>query len=392
MATSGDSAETEITAAQETLLQTLAQMKLTPKADTPQDLKQWMIEYLQSTGDIPLLPVKKEHQELGIGAIPKRTTAGANLPQASADITGQNRTTKTSFSQPPRISNFSGASNKGETTYDLWRYEINCLMKEKIYELDVITHAVRHSLRGEAGRVSMRLGTDATVHQILQKLDSVYGNVARKEELMAEFYSARQQPDEDVSSWSCRLEDIIGKAAERGLVTHQETDAMLHAMLWTGLRSSLKDISAHKYDSIHDFDGLRVALRQIEKDQQLREGISTKKISKAAVIENSEVNEIKTMLKALTEKVNKIEEKQENQRTSNFRQRNRPWNQKQNNSNTNQQKEQKETPQQSGNKNMKDIQCYRCKQYGHIARGCRVRMDHSKNDLNSKRPMERDQQ
>ncbi|KAL5013047.1 hypothetical protein ScPMuIL_011598 [Solemya velum] len=39
---------------------------------------------------------------------------------------------------------------------------------------------------------------------------------------------------------------------------------MLRVMFWTGLRQRLKDISGHKFDTIEDFDSLRVAIRQIE--------------------------------------------------------------------------------------------------------------------------------
>ena len=69
-----------------------------------------------------------------------------------------------------------------------------------------------------------------------------------------------------LTSWSCRLVGILGKAVERGLVSRLHIDGMLHSMLWTGLKPSLKDISGYKYDTIKYFDGLRVALRQIESD------------------------------------------------------------------------------------------------------------------------------
>jgi hypothetical protein len=44
-------------------------------------------------------------------------------------------------------------------------------------------------------------------------------------------------------------------------------NSMLHAMLWKGLRQELKNISGHKHDMIKDFNQLRVALRQLEKDR-----------------------------------------------------------------------------------------------------------------------------
>jgi hypothetical protein len=78
--------------------------------------------------------------------------------------------------------------------------------------------------------------------------------------LLTQFYGARQEKDEDISHWSCRLERIIGKCVDGGLVHHSEVDQQLHFMLWNGLKASLKAISGYKYDTIKDFDGMRVAL------------------------------------------------------------------------------------------------------------------------------------
>jgi hypothetical protein len=46
------------------------------------------------------------------------------------------------------------------------------------------------------------------------------------------------------------LEDTVGKAVTRGLVDNKEVNKMIHAMLCTGLRTSLKDISGHTFDDI----------------------------------------------------------------------------------------------------------------------------------------------
>jgi hypothetical protein len=42
--------------------------------------------------------------------------------------------------------------------------------------------------------------------------------------LLTQFYGARQEKDEDISHWSCRLERIIGKCVDGGLVHHSEVD------------------------------------------------------------------------------------------------------------------------------------------------------------------------
>ena len=65
----------------------------------------------------------------------------------------------------------------------------------------MVHNNIRQSLREEAGRVVMRLGVNATIPQILAKLDSIYRDVDKKEQLLAEFYSARQRDGEDITSW-----------------------------------------------------------------------------------------------------------------------------------------------------------------------------------------------
>ena len=66
------------------------------------------------------------------------------------------------------------------------------------------------------------------------------------------------------------MEDTVGKAVTRGLVDNKKVNKMIHAMLCTGLQTSLKDISGHTFDDIQDFNALRITLRQLEKDHERR--------------------------------------------------------------------------------------------------------------------------
>jgi hypothetical protein len=50
------------------------------------------------------------------------------------------------------------------------------------------------------------------------KLDSIYGNAANRVDILKELYGAEQRNDEDVISWSCRLEDIMGRARDMGAI------------------------------------------------------------------------------------------------------------------------------------------------------------------------------
>lgn len=100
------------------------------------------------------------------------------------------------YKAPLRISFFSGEE---KDSYDLWKYEVICLMKESHSEQSIL-QAIRRSVKGEAAKVIMRLGVGANVQEILSKLDSIYGNVLEKEDILAEFYSAKQR--DEANSWS----------------------------------------------------------------------------------------------------------------------------------------------------------------------------------------------
>lgn len=167
---------------------------------------------------------------------------------------------------------------------------------------------MRTSLRGDTGRVVMRLGTDISVNQILNKLDSIYGSIDQREALLAEIYEVRQKEDEDITSWSCRLENVIGRAfKDLGMVKVSDVDKMLHSMLWTGLRQDLKDISSHKYDTFKDFDSLRVALCQIKRDHAVLKETDTLKAkikqgtSKSAIITEEPTVMLKCALRIVDE-------------------------------------------------------------------------------------------
>ena len=83
----------------------------------------------------------------------------------------------------PRLPNFSG-DKKSDDDFDLWRYQVQCLIQEQ-YSEAVILLAIRRSLKGEAARVVMRLGSQANISDILNKFESIYGLVDKKQILMS---------------------------------------------------------------------------------------------------------------------------------------------------------------------------------------------------------------
>ncbi|VDI08752.1 Hypothetical predicted protein [Mytilus galloprovincialis] len=268
--------------------------------------------------------------------------------------------------------------------------------------------AIRRSLTGSAARLVMHQGMEKPIDQIMEVLDSVYGTIDNKEQLLAEFYSARQREDEDVTTWSNRLQDILGKGLGTGIVSHQEMNSMLHAMLWTGLRQELKDISGYKYDTIKDFNQLRVALRQLEKDHQPKKTKpNTAKAATTTIKENThDYEELKGMVQQLTHQFTELRQQQQQPqeqlqqqpqqqyyRGNNFRGnrgnnrgrgRGGQWYNNQQGQQAQQGQQQQnyqQGQQQKGTYQQNPILCRRCGQEGHIQIGCRVRLDHTRQDL-----------
>lgn len=266
------------------LVEALKTLKVKPKTDTPEDLELWLKAYGAEQ------EVKKEP-----GVVETKTTVVA-------------------APHHPRISLFYGDNIKGEASYAQWVYEVKCLLREKVHKPEAITQAIRNSLRGEASNLLRRLGYGASVPEILDKFESVYGEVDSKEHLLAKFYSSKQEEHEDVTKWSCRLEDILSSAVERKLVDPEKVNEMLKNMFYQGLKPSLKDICTYKFEQIADFDKLRVAIRKIEQDHMKPDEHTTH--CKASVQQNEhqkdtnkELKEMKSMIQSLTSTVQKLENK-----------------------------------------------------------------------------------
>lgn len=203
-----------------------------------------------------------------------------------------------------KLMNFSGEKE----TYDLWRYDVVGLQRLGHAEAQVL-HAARRSLRGEAARILLRLGEDVTVKKLLNKFDSVYGDVDAKEVILADFYSAKQNGDEDVARWGCRLEDLLGKAVEKKAVGAAEADEMLRQMFWRGLIPDLKSVAGHVFDKSECFDDLRTEMRRIEKDFNVKQTVRKKpEPAKAAITSatTTEMEQLKAMVMQLSNDMNEM--------------------------------------------------------------------------------------
>ena len=230
------------------------------------------------------VPTKKEYDILMGGAVPKTSTPrlpldpktpkvlfgptipGANptrMQQIMGKLANQSgKAANLSLSQSfanvpsynsPKLPFFSGSKEpaKGETSYEVWQYEVKCLQKSDLPE-HMLLHSIRTSLRGAARDMLIPLGEDASVNDVIGKLDDFYGNVSSAETILQSFYS---------------LEQTLSKAIRYGHMELAARDSMLRSKFWTGLRSQqLRNSTRYLYDTYKDFPSLLREIRKVEQE------------------------------------------------------------------------------------------------------------------------------
>ena len=379
------------------MVEALRRAGLHPKADTAQDFKDWIGALPQGSA------IKQESVE----------KEGAASIKKAADVT---------YHTFPKLPAFSGEVGK-DTEYDLWHYQVECLMETRTYSQDTILRAIRTSLKGEAAMIVMNLGHRATTTDIMLKLKSAFGTLRRSSVLMSAFYSASQREDEDVSAWSCRLERLLYQLSEQKTIPAHEQDEMLRSRLWDGLNSDIKSLAGYKYDVIDNFDDLRLCLREMElelnkgkvviprtKGKPLAVNVATASRSQEGQDEmttllremRTEMKDMRDEQKRMTAQINHLQsrpvpsfhrqETQSNSQSPGFQ--NAFPDRKQYTGCPGSEVRQAPPevtsyPRQGIDSNYREVTCWRCGYPGHMARGCRVRLDHLRRPLNGNKPMGR---
>lgn len=166
----------------------------------------------------------------------------------------------------PELPKFSGEEKAPVNMFEVWKYDVNCLIDEGMYPMHIIREAIRKSLKGTARGVLLHLGEHASVVDILTELEGVYGNVQSSERLKEQFYSESQKPGESVADYSLRLERLLSRVL--GIADRAVRDEMLRNRLWSGLKDQeLKNVSRYLFEK-------NAQLQQIEEGIEGRRGRS----------------------------------------------------------------------------------------------------------------------
>lgn len=326
-----------------------------PKADTKEDLQRWLLEYAAS---------------FQAPAAPGTPAATASAPATTVvEVSGRK----------PWLVKFSGDS--GPEGYDLWKHQLTSLQREGHPTKDIFD-AIRSSLHGKAGHIMVRLGTDATVADILKKMNSVFGEVDTEADVLASFYSARQGTEESVADWGCRLESLYDLAKRQAQLPGTQDEA-LRTMFWSGLRQDLKDVSSYQYDVTKTFDELRTVLRRIEKQhgkpQVEKEKTASCKMSQPKVKKDDRMDKLEAVIQQLTTEIKNL--KTERQSNETERNQQESWTQGRGHYQRSSSRGRGGQSFQRGERQYSDQQqdevvCWRCGEKGHVRAGCRMRIDH----------------
>ncbi|XP_033757328.1 uncharacterized protein LOC117339721 [Pecten maximus] len=226
----------------------------------------------------------------------------------------------------PKIPTFSGQEQKGDVSFNVWRYEVRCLLKDVSLPETVLLQAIRQSLKGTAREMLIPLGETATGTAILSKLEGLYGNVETDEATLQKFYTESQQEGESVTAYACRLETLLHASIESGYIDRVAKETMLRSKFWTSLNERLKTQTRNKYETIKSFDMLVREVRAIELELTNNDKVksSAKKGQHQPVHAEQMQSKIEIMAEQLTtlcEKIKDLDSKviglQSNSRNSN---------------------------------------------------------------------------
>ncbi|XP_053378467.1 trichohyalin-like [Mercenaria mercenaria] len=153
------------------------------------------------------------------------------------------------------------------------------------------------------------MSSDATTREIIDKLDSIFGNVRSGESVLSEFYMSRQKRSETISEWALRLEGILQRAIVKGHVKEDQKDEMLKVRFWRHLYSDdLKNATRLCFETAKSFEELRRKVRIEENEMSAARETEIESTDKVTVNQHLEEDDQSTVMKVILERIKSLEE------------------------------------------------------------------------------------
>ena len=215
----------------------------------------------------------------------------------------------------PKFSTFFCESGKSEASWSTFSYEVEALVANKSFTEDQILLGVRRALKGHAADKLRILGPEATLKEVMEKLEGDYGAVESRESIMKMFNSCTQKQEETIEAYSSRLEDFFDRAVRLDALKRTDT-ALLKEVFHAGLKKDLKMMSLFQKTTIPRYEDFKKELRKLEADIKPDEA-ETKKHCKAAVHTDpkpqasSEWTEVKEVLQQINKRIDHLESRDE---------------------------------------------------------------------------------
>lgn len=240
---------------------------------------------------LDLTPIEKPDESVNIQSTVEKQKDTLNKQKSANASSCANFT---HLFKPPYITRFSGTDPvpKTENTFEEWSMEVDSLIKRNEYPDYIINQAVRNSLSGQARKQIFTLGAEATIGQIKEKLENVFGDACSDESILQEFYTASQKAGESVTLWGIGIEEILQKAIQKGhAIAADQKDKMLKERFWRGLSSiELQNSTSVHYHTSISFEMLRRKVRAEE--YQLANRKTIKNISKESDRKVPQINTV----------------------------------------------------------------------------------------------------
>ncbi|XP_053390237.1 trichohyalin-like [Mercenaria mercenaria] len=235
----------------------------------------------------------------------KRTNAEIN--ENKSDTRKANKSEKTESTKAklhkPNIPSLT------ETTFEEWKIEVEIILKSGLYEENILRQAIRNSLCGHTRKILLTMSPDATIQQIINKLEGIYGNIRSGESVLSEFYMSKQGKDENVSEWGLRLESILQRAIEKGHIKEEQREDMLKTRFWRHLYSEdLKNATRLSFETSKSFEELRRKVRIEENEMSMTRIQEVEIEDKISLNQHKSEDDSDIVMKTVLERMKRLEE------------------------------------------------------------------------------------